>query len=161
MKACDERVRNELRSGSRSDILASREKNSQEGQATKCRISHKNLSPSSLSLHRFIAFIVTENPSSQHPLLGTPISLSLSSETPSLVTLVLQRKCLEKGPSGLIQLVLTVLILALSAAAAPSSQLHLRAPLKHLLLGALDICLDLPTAPLPPMQKRDAQHNFL
>ena len=66
---------------------------------------------------------------------------------------------------GLIQLVLTVLVFwsrMLLVPRLPTSFGSLTVPLNQRLLhGPLVICLDLlPTAPLPPIQKRDVQHTL-
>ena len=69
-------------------------------------------------------------------------------------------------PPGLLQHVLTVLIfwswvLLLPRLPPWSRSLRLFACASILLYGPLDICLDLlPSAPIPPVQKRDAQHMF-
>ena len=73
----------------------------------------------------------------------------------------------RERPPGLIQHVLTVLAFwswVLLLPWLPPSSRSLRAfPWASILLhGPLDICLDLlPAPPLPPVQKRDAQHMFL
>ena len=53
-----------------------RKKSTEKGTATKRSIiAQKNSLSSSLSLHRFSAFIITklENPARQRPFCGTPI----------------------------------------------------------------------------------------
>ena len=72
----------------------------------------------------------------------------------------------ERSP-GLNQHALTVLVLGSWVLLLPrlppwSWSLRLFPWASILLHGPLDICLDLlPAAPLPPMQKQDAQHMFL
>ena len=73
----------------------------------------------------------------------------------------------RERPRGLIKHVLTVLVfwswVLLLPRLPPSSRSLRLFPWASILLhGPLDICLDLlPAAPLPPVQKRDAQHMFL
>ena len=73
----------------------------------------------------------------------------------------------EERPPGLIEHVLTVLVflswVLLQPRLPPSSRSLRLFPCASILLHApLDICLDLlPAAPLPPVQKQDAQHKFL
>ena len=77
------------------------------------------------------------------------------------------RVFIRQRPPGLIQLVLTVLVfwawvLLLTRLPLSSWSLKLLPCASILLRGPLDIRLDLlPAAPLPPVQKRDAQHKFL
>ena len=73
----------------------------------------------------------------------------------------------QEGTSGLLQHVLTVLVFwswALLVPRLPPSSRSLRLFLCSSILprAALEICLDMqPATPLPPVQKRDAQHKFL
>ena len=85
----------------------------------------------------------------------------------SVLVRLRQGEQIRERPPRLIQHVLTVLVfwsLVLLQPRLPPSSRSLRLVLypSILLHGPLDVCLDLlPAAPLPPVQKRDAQHKFL
>ena len=106
------------------------------------------------------------------PLTAAPLATPLCQKTRETGTqcqngIPTWKRCtfMERTP-GLIQHVLTVLVfwswVLLMPRLPPSSRSLRLCPWASILLhGPLDICLDLlPAAPLPPVQKRDAQHMF-